>query len=147
MLLCSNADFVNDPIYENQAPVCSYEIVTVFADRSGARYFDWNNAFDPVRIVNQNVELLCFSDIQNIIRIAAVSLASRETLALSGKAIEVHQIILTNTIQQDPENSSYAYIAPAWIISATATSADLLTSLNFAFAISAIDGRFVPLVS
>lgn len=136
----------HDPIHNNPVPTCSYETITIFADDTGPRYIVWNNAFDPIRIANSNVSLLPFADIQRAIRSAAVSLASRSTLELSGKNIEIQQLTLTNTIQQNPENSSYAFIAPAWIVSAEARSDAPQQSFAFAFAISAIDGRFVPLV-
>ena len=145
-LVEADTEFYNDPVYGSTTPTASYETISIYANSGGVRYLCWANAFDPIRIQNQNVQLLPFAEIQSAVRSAAVSLFNRESLNLKGEDVKIRELTLTNTIQQNPEDSSSAFIAPAWLVYATADSEDHSEHLKFAFALSAIDGRFVPLV-
>ena len=141
----SNSQYYEQNDGSTVLPACNYETVGVFLDHSGIRYIEWKNAFEPVKIVNPNVHLLAFSDVQRIVCETAVSLTNQTSGLLSGKDIVIDQIALTNCIQTAQDISDCAYLAPVWLVFASASSKSDSVTCDFIYAISAIDGALIPL--
>jgi hypothetical protein len=141
----SNSQYYEQNNGSTMPPACNYETVGVFLDHSGIRYIEWKNAFDPIKIINPNVRLLAFSDVQRVICDTAISLVNQSSGPLWGKDIVINRIALTNCIQPAQDISECAYLAPAWLVFATASSKTDSATYDFIFAVSAIDGSPIPL--
>ncbi len=163
MITCSRDDGFDMPIdlqtlskntVLDLTDACTYTLIwspeqlTVFVDATGIRAFYWDYATRVSSVVNSNVQLLPFQNIQQIIRdTIKYGLSWTESSSNIADEVLITRIVLTYCTQKAKDQAvTEAYYAPVWIVFVTTDAEKQLGIAPGIIAISAIDGSIVSLV-
>lgn len=132
---------------EDYAASWPAEQITVFLDEFGIQSFSWMNARLVNGVMNENVQLIPFLEIQDTIRNALKFRLSwfneEKAYADSELDVVVTQISLTRCTQRIAGEEDQAYYAPAWAVFVT-TEQNLEDGIDpTILVIGALDGSFI----
>ena len=126
------------------APPWIPERMKIYVDENGIQSIEWSNRVRVKEIVNENVALLSFSDVQEkvrlLLRYGLTWLGTQETTE-----IRVTEMRLTTLLCNKKDEMNRAYLMPAWVITYENTDS-IGTTLSTIIAVNALDGsRMDPL--
>ncbi len=136
---------------EEYAERWKQDMITVYIDETGVRFFSWNDPFDITETLNENVALLPFDEvkdrIKNMIKFAFPK--SVENGWLNGENImSVDKIVLTNILIPMKDDSQHQMMIPAWLVYNTyylEYNGQIVDESKSVFAVNAIDGSSIDL--
>ena len=125
----------------------SLEGMMMFIDDTGLRSLEWYDPLVTEKVINPNLSLLPFSEIQRIIRDQLkFGLSWVSDLENNWKGLTVYRVVLTSCLIPIKDNPKSSYIAPVWFVYLSTEDNIERGALPDILAINAIDGsRIDPL--
>lgn len=136
---CSELSFSNVSKADVYAMPWRQEYIFLFINEDGVQVMNWSDRKSIEMIPNENVLLMPFDQVQQSIR----SLLQYGLSGNGNNPVTIHKIVLSNAIQQVPNQKDEAFIIPTWIVYLYSEvehqgSNDLRIML-----VNALDGTFV----
>lgn len=136
---------MNFEVGEYCAPWSRHEL-QLFVDEDGIQFFKWKNRLKIEGVIADNIDLLPFSEIQEVARHYIQQGYLGQPMLSEQDLPTVTQIILTNCLVQDNTNSAYGILMPTWVFYFHTPFYESNYLNPFALFINAIDGnRMDPL--
>ena len=136
---------VNSLLYyesEDFSAPLNNEKITLFIDEDGIEYLSWRNHIEIIETVNENVEVLPFSEITERIKLAIkLGTAWGDNKNMPPRTYQINDVKLSNCILPVKNEPQHGYLIPVWTVKCTCTIGEF--EQYGMLCISAIDGSFV----
>ena len=136
---------------EDYAERWKQDMITVYIDETGVRFFSWNDPVEVTETLNENVALLPFNEVKDRIK-NTVKFAYSQSIQngwLSGEHdMSIDKIVLTNVLIPIKDDLNYQMLAPVWLVYNTLYAqynGQIVDEVKSVFAVNAIDGSNVDL--
>lgn len=124
------------------------DMITVYIDETGIRFFGWDDPVEVTETLNENVALLPFDEMKDRMK-NTVKFAYSQSIQngwLSGEHdMSIDKIELTNVLIPMKDDLQHQMLAPVWLVYNTLYMDNNIDEIQSVFAVSAIDGSSIDL--